>query len=59
MMIQNKGVCIAAQIYKKLHFFVADMKLLLSLEVYTYSTVLLQMEWEVFCWELYDLGKVS
>lgn len=59
MMIQNKGMCIAAQIYKKLHFFVADMKLLLSLEVYTYSMVLLQMEREVLCWELDDLGKVS
>lgn len=58
-MVQNKGMCIATQIYKKLHFFVADMKLLLSLEVYTYSMVLLQMEREVLCWELYDLGKVS
>lgn len=59
MMIKNKSVCIAAQIYNKLHFLVADMKLFLSLEVYTCSMVLLQMEEEVLCWELYDLGWVS
>ena len=59
MVIKNKGVCIAAQIYNKLHFLVADMKLFLNLEVYTCSMVLLQMEGEALCWELYDLGWVS
>ena len=55
-MIKNKGVCFAAQIYNKLHFLVADMKLFLRLEVYTCSMVLLQMEGAVLWGKCMILG---